>query len=401
MLTLRGPSGPRRGPALHDLSIIPDGALLIRNGVIEDIGPSRRIENLAAARGANEISASGRIVMPGFVDSHTQVIFAHSGGRRGEHRPFSTTQAVHAGAKAMQSVSSRWLQTHASSFIHGMLRHGTCSIEAKSGYGLDYTSEMKTLRAHAALNRKPIDIVSTFFGASAVPAEREHDPEGYLDHLRTEMLPTIAKRKLAHFVDIRCEDHGFTLPQARRYLEAARQLGFSLKIQIGDGPAAGVVELATELNAAAIGTSRYMAPAAAELLARSSTIATLLPNSAFLTGEEPHYPARDLIDQGGIVALASNFNPDTNPGYNMQAVISSACRHLGFTAAEAIGAATINGAHAIGSARKVGSLEPGKQADLLLLNVCDYRDLPYHSGGNTVHLTMKNGAVIYKEGEIG
>lgn len=298
----------------------------------------------------------------------------------------------------MHSVSSRWLQTHASSFIHGMLRHGTCSIEAKSGYGLDFTSEMKTLRAHAALNHKPIGIVSTFFGANAVPAEQ--DPERYLDFLCSEMLPVIARRKLARFVDIRCEEDGFTLAQAKGYLEAARQFGFGLKMQIGEGFGTGAVALAAELNASAVGTSRYMDPAAAERLARSSIVVTLLPNSAFQVGEELHYPARDLINQGGIVALASNFNPDTNPGYNMQAVISSACRYLGFTAAEAISAATINGAHAVGAAQTVGSLEHGKQADLLLLNMGDYRDLPYHSGGNNVHLTMKNGAIIYKEGDI-
>lgn len=368
--------------------------------MIEDIGPSRRIENLGAARGAREINASGRIVMPAFVDSHTQVVFAHSGMRPGGPQPFSMTHAAHAGAKAMHSVTSRWLQTHASSAINGMLRHGTCSIEAKSGYGLDYTSEMKILRAHAALNRKPIDLVSTFFGASAVPAENEQDAEAYLDYLRTEMLPTIARRKLARFVDIRCDEYGFILSQARRYLEAARQLSFGLKIHMGDCPSVGVVALATELNVAAIASSRYMAPAATQMLARSSTITTLLPHSVFESWGEPCHSARDLIDQGGIVALASNFNPDTNPGYNMQAVTSSACRNLGLTAAEAISAATINGAHAIGSARTVGSLEPGKQADLLLLNVGDYRDLPYYSGGNNVHLTMKNGATIYKEGDI-
>ena len=338
--------------------------------------------------------------MPAFVDSHTQVVFAHSGMGRGAPQPFSITQAVRHGARSMQSVTSRWLQAHASSVIHGMLRHGTCSIEAKSGYGLDYTSEMKTLRVQAALNGKPIHIVSTFFGASAVPAENENNREAYLDYLRTEMLPTIARRKLSRFVDIRCDGEGFTVLQARRYLEAARQLGFGLKLQLGDGPANHAVALATELNAVAVKSSRYMPPPATEMLARSSTIVTLLPDSVFQTGKEPCYPARDLIDRGGIVALASNFNPDTNPGYNMQAILSDACRNLGLTAAEAISASTINGAHAIGSAQTVGSLEAGKQADLLLLNVCDYRDLPYYSGGNNVHLTMKRGAIVYKEGAI-
>lgn len=197
LLTLRGPSGPRRGAALQELSIIPDGALLIVNGLIEDVGPSRRIENLAGARGAREISASGRIVMPAFIDSHTQVVCAHSGIRGGAPLPVSVTQAVREGARAMHSVTGRWLQTHASTVIHGMLRHGTCSIEAKSGYGLSYTSEMKTLRAQAALCDKPIQIVSTFFGASGVPAD--DDAATYLDYLRTEMLPVIARRKLARF----------------------------------------------------------------------------------------------------------------------------------------------------------------------------------------------------------
>lgn len=399
LLTLRGPIGPRRGPALQDLTIIPDGALLIRNGRIEDVGPTRRIENLAAARDAQVINAAGRIVMPGFVDSHTQIVFAHSGTRA--HDPaYDGRASIQSGVLALQAVSGRWLQRHALGLAEGMLRHGTCSIEAKSLYGLDDVSLMKTLRVRAALNGKPVDIVSTVLVPGPLPGEYVDCLDAYLDRLLTKTLPRIRHRKLARFVDIRCEDGVFNRAQVKRFLEGAAQLGFHTKMQTGDGSSGGCVDLAAELRIVAISCFRHITPAETAVLARSSTIATLLPGSVFKNGGELDESARRLIKEGGIVALASNSNPDTNPGYNMQNAIALACRNMGMTAAQAISAATINGAFALGSAARIGSLEPGKNANLLLMNVSDYRDIPYSAGVNNVHMTVKDGAVIYTEGGV-
>ncbi|MGI8991775.1 MAG: amidohydrolase family protein [Bryobacteraceae bacterium] len=377
---MRGPSGPRRGPALQDLAIIPDGALLIRNGRIEDVGPTRRIENLAAARDAHEINAAGRIVMPGFVDSHAQI--------------------VSAGALAIQTTSGRWLQRRARTLTEGMLRHGTCTIEAKSACGLDGGGEMKTLRMQAELDGNPVDIVSTFLEPRSLPAEFRDRPDAYLDRLLTQTLPTIRRRRLARFVDVRCEDGVFDGAQVKRFLEGAAQLGFHSKMQTGHGPGSGCVDLAVELKLVAIGCSRHMTAAETAALARASIIATLLTGSVFHSGEGLDESARRLIDEGGIVALASNSNPDTNPGYNMQTAIALACRDMSLTSEQAISAATINGAFALGSAARTGSLEPGKNANLLLLNVSDYREIPYYAGVNNVHMTVKDGAVVYTEGGV-
>ncbi|MDQ6708329.1 MAG: amidohydrolase family protein [Acidobacteriota bacterium] len=399
LLTLRGPSGPRRGPALQDLAVIPDGALLIRNGRIEDVGPTRRIENLRAARDAHVINAAGRIVMPAFVDSHAQIVFAHS-GTRPHHLADAGRGSIQAGPLAIHAASGRWLRRHALALAEGMLRHGTCSIEAKSGYGLDDLGLLKTLRVHAAINGKPVDVVSTFLGPGTLPGEHPDYPDVYFDRLFSQTLPTILHRKLARFVDIRCEDGVFNRAQVKRFLEGSSRLGFHAKMQTGDGSGEGCVDLAAELKIVAISCFRHITLQETAVLARSSTIATLLPGSVFQNGGEPDKSARRLIEEGGIVALASNSNPDTNPGYNMQSAIALSCRNMGMTPAQAISAATINGAFALGSAARTGSLEPGKNANLLLMNVSDYRDIPYSAGVNNVHITVKDGAVVYTEGGV-
>nr|MDQ2901848.1 amidohydrolase family protein [Acidobacteriota bacterium] len=331
-------------------------------------------ENLSAARDAYEINAAGRIVMPAFVDSHAQIVFA--------------------GGHSIQADSKPRLEKRARAIAEGMLRHGTCSIEAKAGYGLDDIALMKTLRVHAALNGKPLDVVSTVLGPESLP-----DAE-FARRLLTQTLPAIRRRRLARFVDIRCEEGVFNLAHVKRFLESAAQLGFHPKMQTGHGSGEGCVGLGAELRVVAIGCFRHLTPKETDILARSSIIATLLTGSFFQSGEGPGESARRLIEEGGIVALASNSDPDTNPGYNMQRAIALACRDMGMTAAQAISAATINGAFALGLAARTGSLEPGKNANLLLLNLSDYRDIPYYAGVNNVHMTMKDGAVAYTEGAV-
>jgi imidazolonepropionase len=337
LLTLRGPSGPRRGANLQNLGIIQDGAVLLADGLIVEVGPSRRVENLALAKRAEEIDASGCVVMPGFVDCH-----------------------IHVARGATQELSPRALKTLALRVVEEAVRCGTTAMEAKSG-------DLRNLRTHAALRELPLTFVSTFVSAG-LPLE-----------FVKRLLPLVRRRKLAEFAEIGCADDA-TLAQAR-------ELGLGLKVSAG-------IILATALGATSVNVTEATARDAM-LLAQSETIATLSPAVAFDPRAERYPPARMLIDHGVAVALGSGDNPP-----NMLMAIALACRAMNMTVAEAIAASTINGAHAMGRGRNVGSIEAGKSADLAILGVPDYRELPYHFGVNLVSLVMIRGAVLVERSEV-
>jgi imidazolonepropionase len=330
LLTLRGPSGPRRGADLRKLSIIQDGAVLVADGLIAEVGPSRRVENLALARGAEEIDASGCVVLPGFVDSHIRVV-------RG----------------ATPELSPRALKTLALRVVDEAVRCGTTAMEAKSG-------DLKTLRLHAALRELPLTVVTTFLAAE-------------------RLLPMVRRHKLADFAEIGCKDDAI--------LACARQLGWGLKVSAG-------IPLATELGAASVNVTEAT-ERDAMLLSQSRTIATLSPGVVFQRETDRNPPARMLIDKGTAVALATGVHP-----VNMQTTIALACRAMNMTPAEAIAASTINGAHALRRAESLGSIEAGKSADLAILGVPDYRELPFHLGVNLVKLVMIRGAVRVERSEV-
>src|ERR1700691_2412422 len=397
LLTLRGDSGPRRGAALRDLGMVPNGAVLIKDGIVVGAGPARRIEKLPAARRAREIDAAGRVVMPGFVDSHTHLVFGRPRLVDYEMRLAGASYAEIAAAgggilssvAAVRGMSAAQLEAQARDSLAAMARHGATTVEAKSGYALDEAGELKTLRVLAKLN-----VVPTYLGAHIPPPEYRGKADAYIDWMAAEMLPQIRRRKLARFVDIYCDDSAFTLDQSRRYLDCARRLGFGLKIHAEQFARTGAARLAVELDAASADHLEQAGEEDIRALAQSNTIATLLPGSVFHLGLSTYAPARPLIEAGAAVALATDFNPGTSPTYSMQMVLSLACTEMRMSPAEAIAAATINGAHAILCADRVVSLEHGKQADLLLLNVSDYRELPYYFGVNNVHVTMKRGVVL-------
>ena len=358
LLTLRGPAGPRRGAALGELGIIQDGAVLISGGKILEIGPSRRLENLSLARDAQEINAAGRVVMPGFVDSRTQPVLE-------------------------PALPARRLASRAQSVLNGMARHGTTAIAASVRSGLSRSATVAALRILSASDGQPLDVVRDYYLAAAADAEA----------VCSELLPLLARRKLAQQVSVDCDALGELA--VRRVLEQVQRLGLRATVCAA---ASACVLLAIELQAAAVVLPRVES-AGETGLSLPRPVCTLLPSHVYrrqLNG----LPARALIDASAAVALASGFGFDGCPTYNMQMVISLACSEMGLTPAEAISAATINGAHALGRGHLCGSLEPSKAADLLLLNVADYRDLPAQFGINHVHLVLKNGKVIYGEGEV-
>ena len=391
VLTLRGPGEPRRGSGLAELNIIHDGSLLVRDGVLLEVGPTRRIENLALAQKAVEVSAVGRVVMPGFVDSHTHLLFPPPGS-------FATEIA--AGARAIRTITGMRLETRARIYVEAMARHGTTTVEVKTGCGPDRSAEMKILRVLSALKQKPLDVVATFL-LRLPPDGLFNQPEtaGGVDWVAAEFLPKIRRRRLAAFADLVWEEQRGPAAYFAEYLRIAKGLGMRLKLHADGITPADAIAAAIESGVTSIDHLEYATTADAELLGRAGTIATLLPCASF-HAECRYAPARTIIEAGAPVALATNFNPHHTPTLNMQAVVNLACLRMGMTAAEAVTAATINGAHALGCADKLGSLEPGKLADLLILNISDYRELAHHFGTNLVHSTMKRGEFIYEEGPV-
>ena len=389
MLTLRGPKEPRRGSALNQLSIIPDGSLLVRDGVVVEVGATRRVENLALARQAIEVSAVGRVVMPGFVDSHTHLLFPAAGMSDSED-----------GVRALNAITGMRLRTRARVYLEAMARHGTTTVEVKTGCGPDESAEMKILRVLAELKQEPLDVVaSLLFHLPTVDGSGEEAVRSVWRWICEEFLPRIRRRRLACFADLSgdCEDPGNA--ELVQYFQAARSLGLGRKMHADRASPGAAVALSVEQDVTTVDHLEHATSSDADLLGRSASIATLLPCASFHR-EGRFAPSRALIDAGAAVALATNFNPHHTPTLSMQVVVALACLRMGLTPAEAISASTINGAYALGRASQVGSLEPGKSADLVTLNISDYRELAHDFGANLVHMTMKRGVFIYEEGEV-
>ncbi|MGO9228723.1 MAG: amidohydrolase family protein [Bryobacteraceae bacterium] len=387
---MRGPWEPRRGSLLNDPGLISDGSVLIRNGLVEEVGPTRRVENLKAARGAIEIGAAGRVVMPGFVDSHTHLAFPPAGLAR--------TDSASA-LNGVKTSTGRSLATQMRNTLQTMARHGTTTVEAKTACGGGQSGALKLLRALSLVKQDPVDVVATFLLCLPAPSDGPDGAEAAVEWACEELLPVLHRRRLAQFADIEWSAGKARRRLIRRYLETAARLGLGCRVHAdGDGPGEAVA-LGCELRVAGIDhLESIMTGDFGEMLA-SGPVLTLLPGLAFHRGSRPA-PARDLIDAGAAVALGSDFNRSDSPMLNMQTVVSLACREMGLTPAEALVAATFNSACALGCANIAGSIEHGKPADLIVCNISDYREFGYHSGVNWVHLTMKRGKFIYQEGAV-
>jgi imidazolonepropionase len=405
LLTLAG--GPQRGPDLGRLGIISAGALLIRDDRIAAVGPTAELQ--AAYPDEPELDASGKVVMPGFVDPHTHAIWAGDRAAEFEMRLqgksyleiLAAGGGILATVRATCAASLEKLVAETRPRLLSMFRHGTTTAEVKSGYGLRTSTELRMLQALLALDSDgPLEIAPTFLGAHAVPPEYQGDSDGYTGLVCDTMLPLLKEWWPHHaphlplpFVDVFCETGAFSLEQSRRILSRARQLDFPLKIHADEFDNLGGASLAAELGAV---SADHLVNTSAEdiaALAHSDTVAVALPCTPFGLAEEHYTPAHQILEAGGLLALASDLNPGTAWCESMQFVIALACRYMRLTPAQAIAAATINAAAALGRHAEIGSLEVGKQADLLILDVPDYRHLGYRFGTNLVETVIKKGQI--------
>jgi imidazolonepropionase len=405
LLTLRGPI-PRRGKALNELGIIADGAILIHEDRIAAIGPRRRIEKLRQARRAEKLDLGGRVVLPGFVDSHTHLIFPKSRAKEYELRLAGATYeeiarkggGIRSTVDSLRGATTSELKKRAIFNLNEFATHGTTTIESKSGYGLNWKSEHKILSLLSELHQEhPIDIHATFLGAHVVPAEFRRRPEAYVELLVNRWIPTVAMAGLAEFCDVFCDRGAFSVPQARKILAAGRAGGLVPRIHAEQLANTGAARLAIELQAASADHLEKLSAADIRALALSGVVCTLLPGCCFHLGLHHYAPARALIDAGAIVGIATDFNPGTSPTLSMSMILSLACTQMRMTPAEAISAATINPAYSLRTHDRAGSLEVGKYADLAAFDVADYREIPYYFGVNLCALTMKRGIVIHSK----
>ncbi len=404
LLTLRGSRRPRRRRQLAALGLIRDGAVLMQGDRIVAVGTTRAVERHPLARRANKFTARDLIVLPGFVDSHTHLLFPASRADEYEQRiaGLGYEQIARRGGGILSTVrklrraDNQSLQQQARRWLGEFATHGTTTLEAKSGYGLSLGSELKMLEILRRLHREgPLELVATFLGAHVVPPEYKRKPDAYLDLLIRRMIPAVAARGLAEFCDVFCDRGAFMLTQARLVLTAARVCGMELRLHAEQLARTGGARLAVQLHATSVDHLERINRADIRALAASDTICTLLPGAVFHLGKSSYAPARALIEAGAAVALATDFNPGTSPTVSMPMILSLACTQMRMTPAEAIAAATINGAHALRRADLLGSLEAGKQADLCAFELSDYREIPYYFGVNLCRLTIKRGQVIH------
>jgi len=406
LLTLRG-RGARRGNSLSDLAIIKDGALLVQDGLIAAVGTRAEIERLPEARAAEKLDVGGRVVLPGFVDSHTHLVHAASRAEEYELKIEGASYediarkggGILSSVKKLRAATAESLKKRALAALNQFAAHGTTTVEAKSGYGLDVASELKILKLHKELAaEQPLEIVSTFLGAHVVPTEfrgKTGGAERYIELLERDLMPGIGERRLAEFCDVFCDRGAFTVAQSKRVLQAGRQWGMAPRIHAEQLSRTGAARLAILMRAASCDHLEKINKGDIAALGKSETVATLLPGCDFHLGLKQYAPARALIDAGAIVALATDYNPGTSPTLSMPMILSLACTQLRMTPAEGIAAATINAAYALRREKSIGSLEVGKQADLAVFEVDDYREIPYYFGVNRCWMTVKRGQQIH------
>ena len=407
LLTLRsGQSGPRRGSELRELGLIENGAVLCGGGKIISVGKtSQALRDPWIRRHRKrvlEIDCSGKVVIPGFVDAHTHPAFFEPRLIDFEKRVLGATYeeisvsggGIRSSVDAVRRAKRKELADKVLRALHDLASHGTTTIEAKSGYGLSLDAEFKSLEAiRSAASRWPGTVVPTLLGAHKVPREFHDRPKEYVQLICEQMIRTAAKRKLARFVDVFCDRGAFDEEDSLKIMQAARHHGFGLRIHISQLRRTSVERLLALRPTSLDHLDQANIPDIT-LLARSETIATLVPGANYFLGLRDYPPARKLIDAGAAVALATDYNPGTSPVVSMPFVLSLACTQMRMTPAEVIAASTINGAYSLGLGSRKGSIEPGKDADLAVFDLADYREIAYWVGKNSCSAIIAGGELI-------
>lgn len=391
-----------KGAAMKDVKVYENASVLIEDGHIVAVGDGAEWAKTVSTD--KQIDATGKTVLPGFVDSHTHFVF---GGYRADEflwrmEGMTYMEIMERGGginntmKATRNASSEELIEHSMDILEKMLAFGITTVEGKSGYGMDHDTELKQLEVMKELEqRQPVEIVRTFMGAHSIPPEYKGRNEEFLEFLVKEVMPDVKKANLAQFCDIFCEKGVFSIEESRKYLQQAKDMGFDLKIHADEIVTLGGAELGAELGCTSADHLLHASDEGIKALANSDTVATLLPTTAFCL-KEPFAPARKMIDAGCAVALATDFNPGSGFTNSVPLMIALGVIYMGMTAEEAITALTLNGAAAVGRADTIGSLEAGKQADLVILQYPSYKFLPYHTGVNIVETVIKKGKVVHQ-----
>ncbi|MGA2372623.1 MAG: imidazolonepropionase [Candidatus Korobacteraceae bacterium] len=400
LLTLRGgDGGPRRGPQMSELAIVEDGAVLIENDKIVAVGTTDKIAKHELARKADEIDCSGKVVLPGFVDSHTHPVFTTPRlidfERRIAGASYEEIAAAGGGIRAslrgVRESSQEALAAHVLRALDEMAAQGTTTVEAKSGYGLSFEAEIKSLEAIREVSEQwSGTVVATLLAAHVFPPEYRENHDEYVRLICDEMIPAVSKRRLAKFVDVFCERGAFNLQRSERILRAAVNQGLGVRAHVCQLTLTNLAPL-IRLRPASLDHMDFVSEDDISALATVDTVATLLPAANYFLGLRSFPPARKLIDFGVAVALATDYNPGTAPTPSMPFVLSAACTHMKMSPAEAIMAATYNGAFALRLQARKGSLEPGKDADIGIFDASDYRELAYWFGVSRCCETLLRG----------
>jgi imidazolonepropionase len=405
LVTLSGPKRSRVGTELSELGIIREGGMFVHDGKIERVGPSDEIEKNAGD--AEVVDVDSRVVMPGFVDAHTHLVFA--GNRLNDFDRRARGETYEQIAKACGGIWSTVEKTRAASELdllteakkhaNWFLRCGTTTVEAKSGYGLTVEDELKILRVIRQLTRKVrLEIVPTFLGAHAVP--RELSPDEYLDVVVTEMLPRVTAEKLAEFCDVFCERSYFNIDRSRKILSAAKKVGLSLRGHVDQLTNSGGAKLMADMGATTADHLEQTDEQGIAALRQANVQPVLLPGSVYALGSSRYPRAREMIAAGLAVVLATDFNPGSSPTPSMPMVLSLACTQMKMSPAEAITASTVNAAYSLNRGDSIGSLEPGKVANFVIFDCEDYRELPYWFGMPQTHSVFVRGECALRSGGL-